>query len=51
MLLGLLALVALVALGAAYWMKQRRSGTIVAVSIPLRSLPAPARDERGLTGH
>jgi uncharacterized iron-regulated membrane protein len=50
LLLGLLAIVALVAIAAVYWMKQRRAGTIVAVSIPLRSVPAP-REERRASSH
>lgn len=46
MLLGLIALVAMLAMGALYWMKQRRAGTIVAVSIPLRSVPSPHEERR-----
>jgi hypothetical protein len=43
MLLGLLAVVALVAIAALYVLNRRRSGTIVAVSIPMRSLPHATR--------
>lgn len=43
LLLGLLAAVALIAGSAAYWINQRRAGTIVAVTIPLRSLPQATR--------
>lgn len=50
LLLGLVAMVALVAMGAVYWMKERRAGTIVAVSIPLRSVPA-VREDRGFNSH
>lgn len=53
MLLGLLALVALLAIGALYWIKRRRTGTIIAVSIPLRRVPSAGRegDESGATPH
>jgi uncharacterized iron-regulated membrane protein len=50
LLLGLLALVTLLAMGALYWIRERRAGTIVAVSIPLRSVPS-AREERRANSH
>lgn len=43
MLLGLLAALALLAIAALYWLKRRRAGTIVAVSIPVRTLPSAGR--------
>jgi hypothetical protein len=39
LLLGFIAFMALVAFGATQYLQQRRQGTIVAVSIPLRNLP------------
>ena len=53
MLLGLLAVVVLLAIGALYWMKRRRTGTIIAVSIPLRMLPSAGREseESSATRH
>lgn len=43
LLIGLLATIALIAGASAYWLNQRRAGTIVAVTIPLRSLPQVSR--------
>ena len=43
MLLGLLALVALAVIGGVLYLKHRRTGTIVAVSVPMRTLPSARR--------
>ena len=51
MLLGLLALVALAVIGGVLYLKQRRTGTIVAVSIPLRTLPSASRVDETATRH
>lgn len=37
MLLGLLALITLVALGAIAYLRQRRDGTVLVVSVPART--------------
>jgi hypothetical protein len=39
LLLGFAAFMALVGLGTLAYLRQRRAGTIVAVTIPLRTLP------------
>lgn len=47
MLLGLLSLITLAALGVIAFLRQRRDGTVLAVSLPARPLHARERRNTG----
>ena len=51
MLLGLAAVMAMLAMATIYWLRQRRAGTIMAVSIPMRRVPSADRQETAQQHH